>query len=41
MKSYSDKQVEDGMQMGAIATVIFIGAALVVLAIANYYGVQL
>lgn len=39
MKNYSDKQVEDGIQNGAIAVVIFIGAALVIMAVASYFGV--
>lgn len=41
MNYYSEKQIESGMQLGAIAVVIVIGVGCVVLAVANYYGVPL
>jgi len=41
MKNYSEQQVESGMQLGAVAVMIVCGVAMVVLAIASYFGVPL
>jgi Flp pilus assembly pilin Flp len=41
MKNYSEQQIEDGMQLGAIAVMIVCGVSVVVMAIASYYGIPL